>query len=135
MEVHRVVLENRHAVQRAVASELRIAPGKIDVLMGECQIDILHVHAAQGGEAKASSAYARQYSPPPQRLRTLGENRSRRCGSCNWCSPLEAECHAAARRADRYVGNTGTERIGNECDQRPVLCVRRRDEMKAVRLQ
>ena len=135
VEIHRVVLENRHAVQRAVAPELRITPWKVDVLMSKRQIDVIHVHAAQRGEAKARSAYARQYSTSPQCLCPLGEDRSRRRGCGHRRAPLESECHAAAGRADRYVGDACSEGIGNERDQRCVLRVRRRYEMEAVGLQ
>src|SRR6185503_7877490 len=42
LEIHHVVLENRDTHQRAVTAELRAAAGKIDVLVGEGQIEVIH---------------------------------------------------------------------------------------------
>src|SRR6267143_7281654 len=135
MKIHRVILENRHAVQGAVGPELDVTPWKIDVLVSEDQIDVPHVDAPQRGEAETCSAYSGEDAPAPQSLCSLGENRPRRGGSSYWHSPLEPKRLTATRGPDRDVGDAGAEGTGNEGNERRVLGVRSRYEMEAVRLQ
>src|SRR5205085_1708848 len=76
VEIHGVVLETRDPVQSAVAAELRVASGEVDVLMGEDEIDVSHVDAAQRRKAKPGSADSGQHSSATESLCSLGEYRS-----------------------------------------------------------
>src|SRR5438105_15089120 len=74
MEIHGVVLEPWDPVESATAAELSAASGDIDVLMGENEVDVAHVDAAQRGESESGSADPGQHASLSQRLRPLGED-------------------------------------------------------------
>src|SRR2546430_11637179 len=77
VKIHGVVLESRDAVEGAITPELCVAAREIDVLMGENEIDVTHVDAAQRRETETGSADARQHPPASERLCALSEDWSR----------------------------------------------------------
>ena len=134
-EIDDVVLEYRDTHFRAVVAELRAASVEVHVLVGEDEIDVTHVYAAQSGEGKATPAQARQDSAASERLGAFGEDRSCRSGRWHRQPVDDSKGFAAAGRADRKIRDAAADRVGDEADDGCVALRRRGDEVRAVRLK
>src|SRR3954466_14972659 len=116
MEVHRVVLDDGEAVLRAAAADRHAAAREVDVLVGEGELDVVHVHAAEGGEAEAGAADADEQLVPAERRGALGEDRAGRGGGALRHATDEAERLTAARRTDRDAADARAERVADQRD-------------------
>ena len=114
MEIHGIVLEAGNSIKSAITSELRVASREVDVLVSEHEVDVAHVDAAECRESKAGATDSGQHPAASQRLRALGEDRSRGCRRQDRDSRLEPERFTAAGRADRDTGDADAECVGDD---------------------
>ena len=133
-EVDGLVLEGGDAVDGAVAGEDRVAGGEVDVRVGEGECHVVERDAAERRVVEAAPRKPREEPAPAQRLGALGVDRAGGDGGPHGRRALEPEGLAAARGAERDVGDVGADGAAEERDDGGVPAHRRRHEVVAVDL-